>query len=197
MVFEIFFIIVLISFGVLMDSVERGYDYLEDNTLFYGEIPHRRAVEIADYEFFWDNLNELAPFGSEEGYIAFTELAQWMRNNPQVPMIEYVKWVLECWDIKFEDFDDSIIEPESICKIINDLDFDEELMMLDVTIIGSGFGQLVLKGRIDENIKNVIHLSLLRQMNSYVLDAFLGAEEEMKYERYLYLQKLLEILEDA
>ena len=57
-----------------------------------------------------------------------------MRNNPQVPMIEYVKWVLECWDINFEDFDDSIIEPENICKIINDLDFDEELMMLDVTI---------------------------------------------------------------
>lgn len=187
----------IISFGVFMDSVERGYDYLEDNTLFYGEIPHRRAVEIADYEFFWDNLNELAPFGSEEGYIAFTELAQWMRNNPQVPMIEYVKWVLDCWDINFEDFDDSIIEAESICKIINDLDFDEELMMLDVTIIASGFGQLVLKGRIDENIKNVIHLSLLRQMNSYVLDAFLGAEEEMKYERYLYLQKLLEILEEA
>lgn len=185
------------QFGVFMDSVERGYDYLEDNTLFYGEIPHRRAVEIADYEFFWDNLNELAPFGSEEGYIAFTELAQWMRNNPQVPMIEYVKWVLECWDINFEDFDDSIIEPENICKIINDLDFDEELMMLDVTIIASGFGQLVLKGRIDENVKNVIHLSLLRQMNSYVLDAFLGAEEEMKYERYLYLQKLLEILEEA
>ena len=73
----------IISFGVFMDSVERGYDYLEDNTLFYGEIPHRRAVEIADYEFFWDNLNELAPFGSEEGYIAFTELAQWMRNNPR------------------------------------------------------------------------------------------------------------------
>ena len=185
------------QFGVFMDSVERGYDYLEDNTLFYGEIPHRRAVEIADYEFFWDNLNELAPFGSEEGYIAFTELAQWMRNNPQAPMIEYVKWVLECWDINFEDFDDSIIEPENICKIINDLDFDEELMMLDVTIIASGFGQLVLKGRIDENVKNVIHLSLLRQMNSYVLDAFLGAEEEMKYERYLYLQKLLEILEEA
>ena len=120
-----------------------------------------------------------------------------MRNNPQAPMIEYVKWVLECWDINFEDFDDSIIEPENICKIINDLDFDEELMMLDVTIIASGFGQLVLKGRIDENVKNVIHLSLLRQMNSYVLDAFLGAEEEMKYERYLYLQKLLEILEEA
>ena len=94
---------------------------MEDNTLFYGEIPHRRAVEIADYEFFWDNLNELAPFGSEEGYIAFTELAQWMRNNPRTPMIEYIKWVLECWDINFEDFDDSIIEPESICKIINDL----------------------------------------------------------------------------
>lgn len=180
-----------------MDGVEKGYDYLNEHILFYGEIPHRRAVEIADYEFFWDNLNELAPFGSEEGYISFMELSEWLRNNPRSPMIEYVKWVLDCWDIKFEDFNDDIIEVENICRIISDLDFDEELMMLDVTIIASGFGQLILKGGIDDEIKNVVHLSLLRQMNSYVLDAFLGDEEEMKYERYVYLQKLIEILEEA
>ena len=46
-------------------------------------------------------------------------------------------------------------------------------------------------------VKNIIQLSILRQMNSHVLDAFLANNEQFKYERYLYLQKLLEILEDA
>ncbi len=180
-----------------MDSIESGYDFSKLNKLFYGEIPHKRAIEIADYEFFWDNINELAPFGSKEGYIAFVELSEWFKNNPEAPMIDYMIWVLECWDIKLEDFGDNIIDSDKICKIINDYDFDEELMMLDVTVISSGFGQLVLQGKMDEEIKNIVQLSILRQMNSHVLDAFLGFNEEMKYERYVYLQKLLEILEEA
>ena len=77
------------------------------------------------------------------------------------------------------------------------MDFYEELMSLDYTIIATGFGQLILQGKIDEDVKNIIQLSILRQMNSHVLDAFLGVNEQFKYERYLYLQKLLEILEDA
>ena len=75
--------------------------------------------------------------------------------------------------------------------------FYEELMSLDYTIIATGFGQLILQGKIDEDVKNIIQLSILRQMNSHVLDAFLANNEQFKYERYLYLQKLLEILEDA
>ena len=47
------------------------------------------------------------------------------------------------------------------------------------------------------DVKNIIQLSILRQMNSHVLDAFLGTNEQCKYERYLYLRKLLDILEDA
>ena len=82
-------------------------------------------------------------------------------------------------------------------KIIQDMDFYEELMSLDYTIIATGFGQLILQGKIDEDVKNIIQLSILRQMNSHVLDAFLANNEQFKYERYLYLQKLLEILEDA
>ena len=77
------------------------------------------------------------------------------------------------------------------------MDFYEELMSLDYTIISTGFGQLILEGKIDMDVKNIIQLSILRQMSSHVLDAFLGNNEQWKYERYLYLQKLLEILEEA
>ena len=96
-----------------------------------------------------------------------------------------------------DDFNDEIIEGENILKIIQDMDFYEELMSLDYTIISTGFGQLILEGKIDMDVKNIIQLSILRQMSSHVLDAFLGNNEQWKYERYLYLQKLLEILEEA
>lgn len=180
-----------------MEQLEKGYDYLENNKYFFGEIPHKRAIEIADYKFFWDASDELAPFGCEEAYIAFCEISEWLDENPNTPIIECFIWILESWDLELDDFNDDIIESENILKIINDLDFYEELMSLDYTIIATGFGQLILQGKISEDVKNIIQLSILRQMNSHVLDFFLGTNEHCKYERYLYLQKLLEILEEA
>ena len=180
-----------------MEQLEKGYNYLEDNTYFFGEIPNKRAVQIADYKFFWDVSDELSPFGCEESYIAFCELCNWLIDNPNTPIIECFSWILESWDLELDDFNDEIIEGENILKIIQDMDFYEELMSLDYTIIATGFGQLILQGKIDESVKNIIQLSILRQMNSHVLDTFLGANEQFKYERYMYLQKLLEILEDA
>lgn len=180
-----------------MEQLEKGYDYLKDSNYFFGEIPHKRALEIADYKFFWDVSDELSPFGCEEAYIAFCELCDWLIDNPDTPIIECFLWILESWDLEFEDFNDELIESENILKIIQDMDFYEDLMSLDYTIISTGFGQLILDGKIDMEVKNIIQLSILRQMNSHVLDAFLGLNEQSKYERYLYLRKLLEILEEA
>ena len=180
-----------------MEQLKKGYNYLDKNSYFFGEIPNDRAVKIADYKFFWDATDELSPFGCEEAYIAFCEISNWLAENPKTPIIECFIWILESWGLELEDFNDDIIESENIMKIIQDMDFYEELMSLDYTIIATGFGQLILQGKIDEDVKNIIQLSILRQMNSHVLDAFLGVNEQFKYERYMYLQKLLEILEDA
>jgi uncharacterized protein YfeS len=180
-----------------MEQLEKGYNYLEENKYFFGEIPHERAVKIADYKFFWDASDDLAPFGCEEAYIAFCELCDWLIDNPDTPIIDCFLWILESWELCLDDFNDEIIESENILKIIQDLDFYEDLMSLDYTVISTGFAQLILQGKIDMDVKNIIQLSILRQMNSHVLDAFLGTNEQCKYERYLYLRKLLDILEDA
>ena len=180
-----------------MEQLEKGYNYLKENKYFFGEIPHKRAVEIADYKFFWDVSDELSPFGCEEAYIAFCELCDWREENPDTPIIDCFLWILDSWELSVDDFNDDIIESDNILKIIQDLDFYEDLMSLDYTIISTGFTQLILEGKIDMDVKNIIQLSILRQMNSHVLDAFLGTNEQCKYERYLYLRKLLDILEDA
>lgn len=81
--------------------------------------------------------------------------------------------------------------------LLKQSDYFESILSLDVTIIATGFGQLIIQGKIDENIKNIVHLAILRQMNSIVLDEFLQDKESWKYERYKYLPILLEILEKA
>lgn len=183
--------------GDFVDMLEEGYDYSKVAKYFLGEIPHERAIEIANYPFFWNVSDELAPFGSEEAYISFEELCTWLREHPKSSIFKCFEWILECWEIEVDDFNDSILEEKNINKLILDQDFDEELLMLDVAIIATGFGQLVLQGKIDNNVKNIIQLSILRQMNSQVLDAFLEDNEQWKYERFKYLSKLLDILEEA
>lgn len=177
--------------------LKEGYDYSKVAKYFYGEIPHERAIEIANYEFFWNVSDDLTPFGSEDAYISFDEFCRWLRENPKSPIIDCFEWILECWEIELKDFNDSILDENNIKKLILDQDFEEDLMMLDVALIATGFGQLILQGKIDDNVKDIIQLSILRQMNSQVLDASLGGNEQWKYERYKYLSKLLDILEKA
>jgi len=180
-----------------MKNIEKGYNYSNVSKDFFGTKPHENAIKIADYEFFWNNVDELAPFGSEEGYISFMEFHDWLIDNPDNEAIEFIEWLLNSWDINLEDFDDSILDDENIVKIIDDESFDYNLLTLDIAIIATGFAQLIIQGKIDNDIKNIIHLALLRQMNSNVLDAYLQSREEWKYERYKYLQILIEILEKA
>ncbi|MBO5840723.1 MAG: hypothetical protein J6Q86_04805, partial [Methanobrevibacter sp.] len=118
-----------------MKQLKKGYNYLEENSYFFGEVPNKRAVKVADYKFFWDATDELSPFGCEEAYIAFCEIANWLVENPKTPIIECFIWILESWELDLDDFNDEIIDSENILKIIQDLDFYEDLMSLDYTII--------------------------------------------------------------
>ena len=179
----------------IRDKTVKGYDFSRVSSDFFGVKPSKKALEIADYEFFWDSGDQLAPFGSEEGYIAFIELNEWLDENPGKPIIEYFKWVFSIWDMELSDFDDKIIEEDNIIKTIQDYDFDDTIFAFDVTLIASGFGQLIIQGKIDESIKNIVHLAILRQSSSIVLNHLLFDKESWKYDRFRYLQILIEILE--
>ena len=97
-----------------MEQLKKDYNYLEDSSHFFGEVPNKRAVEIADYKFFWDATDKLSPFGCEEAYIAFCEISEWLIENPKTPIIECFIWILESWDLELEDSNDDIIESENI-----------------------------------------------------------------------------------
>lgn len=180
-----------------MDNILEGFDFLDVDTQFYGVTPHENALKIADYEFFWDCYDELAPFGSEEGYISFLEVEKWINENPGKPLIDCMVWILKSWDLNIVDYNEKIIEDDNILKLMQDYGFDELILTLDVTIIATGFGQLIIQGKIDEDVKDIVHLAILRQMKSVVLDSFLGDNEDWKYERFKYLEILLDILKKA
>ena len=65
-----------------MSDISRGFNYLKTSNKFLNITPHPRAVEIADYEFFWNEGDALTPFGSDEGHISLLEVKNWIEKNP-------------------------------------------------------------------------------------------------------------------
>lgn len=175
--------------------METSYVFPKDTT-FNGVIPHPNAIRIAKFEFFWSITNQLSPFGNEIAILIFEDFKDWVEENPNTPVIQFINMVLEFWDLKLKDYNEAILEHENIVRLF-DYDFYEQVLIIDWSIIAAGFAELIIKGHIDENIKNIIHIAILRQMNSIVLDYFLEDDETFKHLRFVYLTCLLDILEDA
>ncbi len=176
------------------EYTERGYTYDEDE--FYDGISvHLRAIDVADYEFFWDPVNEMAPFGSDEGYTALAEFVDWRKKNRRAPMMKCLDWIFESWKMKARDYSSAILDTERIEEELDkgDSHFLFEIIYLDITIIGTGFGQLITEGMIDEEIKPFVRLALDRQAHPLVAE-FHALDPPPRIE---YMEKLKELLERA
>jgi len=130
------------------------------------EHAHKRAIELVPEEFFWDCADELAPFGSDEGDMALSEFRRWRKSNPNTSSIECIQWTIESvGEIKFEEYDSRILNKELIADQITDNDYNDQqfIFTLDISVIATGFGQLVDEGIIEQNSKTLIKLAIDRQ----------------------------------
>ena len=91
----------------------------------YGiDIDHanKRAIELIPQDFFWSCIDELAPFGSDEGDMALAEFRSWRKANKNVPTIECLKWTIESvGEMEFADYNDSLVSEDTIKKQIQDV----------------------------------------------------------------------------
>ena len=137
---------------------------------FYGidiENANKRAIELIPEEFFWSCIDELAPFGSDEGDTALAEFRDWRKNNQNIPTIECLKWVIESvGEMEFVEYNQNLLSKETIKTQIEDKDFDDQqyIFTLDMSVIATGFGQLVDEGTIDQQNKQILNVAIERQI---------------------------------
>lgn len=127
---------------------------------------HKRAIDLVPEEFFWNCADELAPFGSDEGDMALLEFRNWKKENPNLPTYDCLKWTIESvGELCISDYNESILDKELIKKQISDDEFDDEqyICTVDISVIATGFGQLVDEGKIDTRNKSLIQLAINRQ----------------------------------
>ncbi len=146
-----------------------SHETMEDEDEIYGidkAKAHQRARDLISEEFFWDCGDELAPFGSDEGDTALAEFRDWRRENPKAPVLDCLKWTIESvGEMEFAKYNDTILADALIRKQIEDKAFDDQqyIFTLDVSVIATGFGQLIDEGTIDSTAKPVIQRAIKRQ----------------------------------
>ncbi|MDB4766498.1 molybdate metabolism regulator, partial [bacterium] len=59
------------------------------------KLAHPRARELMPEAFFWSCVNELAPFGSDEGSDAYYEWRRWRAGNPNSPLTKCMAWIMD------------------------------------------------------------------------------------------------------
>src|SRR5688572_25963250 len=99
---------------------------------------HPRAQSLMPEEL-WDCVNELAPFGSDEGSDAYASFREWRARNPGESLVRCIEWIGD------ED------------------DYPDEFTF-DATIIATVLGQLVDEGRIDASAKPAARAAISRQL---------------------------------
>lgn len=126
---------------------------------------HPRALELAPEEFFWDCVDELAPFGSDEGDMALSEWRAWRQENPTASALDCLIWTIESvGEMGIEDYNDSLLAERTLQAQLADESFDEGqyIYTLDTSVIATGFGQLVDEGHIEVDSKPLIKRAIDR-----------------------------------
>jgi uncharacterized protein YfeS len=100
---------------------------------------HPRAQELMD-EALWDCVNELAPFGSDEGADAYAEYRSWRASHPGEDLAACLAWIGD-----ESDYPDAFT--------------------YDATVIATVLGQLVDEGRIDPGVKPSARTAIARQVD--------------------------------
>lgn len=153
---------------------------------------HRNAQALMPDDFFYNVIDDSAPFGNDDGWDVLYSLKEWIADNPGVSKKEFVDEKLAEWN--YPAFNYQTTDIKDAIAFWNSTEIGFRLLMgIDQAIIATAFGQLYLEGKMDPDIKEIVRIVLGRQMTSEMLDAW----DDMKQDRKKKLQKLIHVVQCA
>jgi uncharacterized protein YfeS/predicted DNA-binding WGR domain protein len=143
------------------------------------------SKKLMNEPFYWSCIEESSPFGSDEGSDTFSFLKEFYQENPGKKTLDFLLNIFnestEVYPLK----DLNCIDEVELKALNIDLYY---VIIQDSAIWAAAFGQLVLKGKIDEELKNIAKNALTRQTLNVILDQH-GDEERLKH-----IAKMQEVL---
>lgn len=148
---------------------DTGFDFM--NRIYidseeYGLHPktsHPRFTEHFTEEFYYDCIDEEAPFGSDEGSDTLDSLEEAIRKNPNLNFTDYPQYLIEHdWGMEYIPVE--TLDPESIKKLASKKEMD--MTQSDMVTYATAFGQIKITDRLspelqERGIKAIKRLALL------------------------------------
>jgi uncharacterized protein YfeS len=159
---------------------------------------HPNARKLMKEESLWSCVNELAPFGSDEGADAYVEYRAWRSENPRSNLVECISWILQG---KEADYNESLVQDGAIEQQVANPDEAvlglayPDAFTLDATIIATVLGQLVDEGRVDLEAKPFAAVAIARQCHPLIIAEY--GDDEIIAERLAILQSVQQAIDVA
>lgn len=151
------------------------------------ETAHPKAKKLLMDEFYWSPIEESGPFGNDDGSDAFYGFKKWRQSNKHVSPIVYLKELIESWG--YSSFNLNEMNEYSLKKYVSSSPIGARMLTgQDNAIIAVGFGQFVLEGKIDEDIKALTKTAIKRELLPSIIGMWEG---EYKQTRTEQLTKML------
>lgn len=146
--------------------------------------PKARAG-LAD-DFFWDAKDPTGPFGNETALEVYEALRDLRDDDPRGSALALLDALLSGWEVANDGWD-AVAEAD-----VHALGAEDELGLLvrDEAILALCFGDLILTGRVDPEVRRRAMLALSRQALPALLHGF-GDRMKIREERVARMREIL------
>jgi uncharacterized protein YfeS len=154
------------------------------------ENSHPNAVAILTDEFYWHGSGDNSPFGNGTGNDTLKLFQKWREKHWMETPIAFLDQLLDKWEI-INDFWD-VTDPAEVEKFIEQDEFS--FIVRDEAIIALAFGQLLLAGKVDAELKRRALLAIERQSLPTMIKFLFEDMVEKRIERLRKMKSVLEKL---
>jgi uncharacterized protein YfeS len=151
---------------------------------------HPIAKQLMDEPFYYSEIEESAPFGSDDGADTFAGFSQWRPSHQETSPLIYLQEQLSDWG--YPPFDLLERKPENVQAFIRQTEMNVTFVVgMDAAIIAVAFGQLYLEGKMETDALNLAKIAIDRELHPELLELW---EESYRPTRQEQLSKMLSIL---
>jgi uncharacterized protein YfeS len=150
---------------------------------------HPNAKKLLTEDFFWSPIEETGPFGNDDGSDCFFGFVEWRMENKNESPVTYLKGIIQEWG--YPTFDLNITDAEKVKQLLSDMD-SRMLIGQDNAIVAIGFGQFVLEGKIDNDIRDLTKMAIKRELTLDLLNQF---RSDYRETRKGQLEKMLVVVD--
>jgi uncharacterized protein YfeS len=150
---------------------------------------HPNAKRLLTEDFYWSPIDETGPFGSDDGSDCFYGFVEWRTENKNESPVTYLKELIDEWG--YPTFDLNVTDSQQIKQLLIKMD-SRMLIGQDNAVVAIGFGQFVLEGKIDREIRDLTKKAIKRELTADLLNQFRDDYREIRKGQ---LEKMLSIVD--